>query len=297
MTSANAARLPGVAHGSFRISDQEFELFSALVQRETGIQLPENKRPLLIGRLARRLRELRLDSFGAYYRRITREGDEAERIRMFDLISTNETRFFREPKQFELLAERLVPAWAAAAEAGLRPRRLRVWSAACSSGEEPFSVAMTLLSRLSGWEIDVLGTDLSTRVLAQAEAAVWPIERSRDVPERYLKAFMMRGVGPSQGTMKARPELRAVVRFERLNLHGDLAVEGPFDLILCRNVLIYFSSEGRAKVVRGLLGHLEPGGYLFLGHAETLGGTDERLRAEGPSIYRRAPRDGAPSRR
>jgi chemotaxis protein methyltransferase CheR len=269
-----------------RITDYEFGLFRALVQRETGIQLPETKRSLLVGRLARRLRELRLESFGAYYRRITREGDQAELIRMFDLISTNETHFFREPKQFDFLERSLIPAWSAEAHAGLRPRSLRVWSAACSSGEEPFSVAMALLYRLSGWTIDILGTDLSARIIEKAREALWPIEKLREIPELYLKAFMLRGVGTNQGTMKAGAELRRVVRFERLNLHQDpLAIDGLFDLILCRNVLIYFSTEGGAGVVRRLIQHLEPRGHLFLGHAETLNRLDHRLCGRGPSIY------------
>jgi chemotaxis protein methyltransferase CheR len=278
--------LPGLEIGPYRITDHEFGLFRTLVHRETGIQLTEAKRPLLVGRLARRLRELRLDSFAAYYRRLTREGDEAERIRMIDLISTNETRFFREPKQFELLARELVPAWSAEAEAGGRARSLRIWSAACSTGEEPYSVAMVLLRHLPGWAIDVLATDLSTRVLEKARAGLWPIEKSREIPEAYLKAFMLRGVGSRQGTMKAGAEVRKVVRFERVNLHQQpLPVAGVFDLILCRNVLIYFSPADRSQVLRGVVERLAPRGHLLLGHAETLNGADDRLRSSGPSAY------------
>jgi chemotaxis protein methyltransferase CheR len=272
--------------GGYRITDHEFGLLRELVQRETGIQLNETKRALLAGRLARRLRELRLDSFGEYYRRVTAPDGQAERVRMVDLITTNETRFFREPRQFELLEQTLIPAWSAEAAAGRRPRSLRVWSAACSSGEEPFSVAMSLLYRLPGWKIDVLATDLSTRILEQARMAVWRIEKASEIPEAYLKAFMLRGVGTNQGTMKASAELRRLVRFARLNLHQErLPVDGLFDLILCRNVLIYFSTEGRAQVVARLIRHLDPRGYLLLGHAETLNGLGDRLTPTGPSIY------------
>jgi chemotaxis protein methyltransferase CheR len=288
-SSSPASRLPDGGLRVPSISDQEFALFRDLVMRETGIHLTDAKRALLVGRLTRRLRELRLASFGAYYRRITREGDHAELVRMVDLIATNETHFFREPKQFELLADVLVPAWKAAAEENRRPRSLRVWSAACSSGEEPFSVAMTLLHRLPGWRIDVLATDLSTRILEQARAAVWRIDKAREIPEEYLKAFMLRGIGSNQGTMKAGAELRRVVRFARVNLHQEpLPVEGVFDLILCRNVLIYFTAAARGQVVRRLVRHLDPRGHLFLGHAETLSGLDElaeRLTARGPSVY------------
>jgi chemotaxis protein methyltransferase CheR len=286
------------AAGTYRITDDEFRLFQALIQRETGIQLPPEKRSLLVGRLARRLRELNLDGFGQYYRRVTAEGDHAERVRMIDRISTNETHFFREPKQFEFLEQEVLPAWARGTDE--RGRRVRAWSAACSTGEEPYSIAMSLRAGLPGFEIDVLGTDISTRVLERARAAVWPIEQSREIPEAHLKAFMLRGVGEHRGYMKAGPELRAKVAFERLNLHADpYPAGGPFDLVFCRNVLIYFSAEGRAAVVKRLLSLLAPGGYLFLGHAETLNGITDRLRSVGPTVYgwadRVPPRTGAAS--
>jgi len=281
---------PEEGAGPYRITDHEFGLFQALVQQETGIQLPEAKRLLLVGRLARRLRALKLESFGAYYQLATGDGDEL--IRMIDLVSTNETHFFREPKQFEFLERQLLPAWVGAAAE--RRGRVRAWSTACSTGEEPYSIAMTLLSRLPGWDIEVFATDLSTRVLETARAAVWPIEKSRAIPERHLKAFMLRGTGEHQGYMKAGPELRGMVRFERLNLHdARYEADGFFDLIFCRNVLIYFSAEGRAAVVKKLLDRLAPGGHLFLGHAETLNGITDRLRSVGPTVYSWAEREGS----
>jgi chemotaxis protein methyltransferase CheR len=203
---------------------------------------------------------------------------------MIDRIATNETHFFREPRQFEFLEREVLPAWAARPED--RGRRVRAWSAACSTGEEPYSIAMTLRAGLAAWQVDVLATDLSTRALDEAQAAVWPIEQSREIPERYLKAFMLRGVAENQGYMKAGPELRSLVRFERLNLHGErYGLDGAFDLIFCRNVLIYFSAEGRATVVKKLLAHLAPGGLLFLGHAETLEVARFGLRNVGPAVH------------
>jgi chemotaxis protein methyltransferase CheR len=268
----------------YRITDAEFALFQALVQQETGIQLPEVKRPLLVGRLARRIRELKLESFGDYYKRVTIEGDQAERTRLFDRIATNETHFFREPKHFDFLEQRIVPAWLAAADA--RGRRVRVWSAACSTGEEPFSIAMTLLTHLKGWEIDILATDLSSYALERAQSAMWPIEKAGEIPEPHLKAFMLRGTGANASFMKAGPEVRAVVRFARVNLHdGQLPAEAPFDVIFCRNVLIYFSAEGRATVVNKLIDRLAPGGCFFVGHAESLSGITDRLRVIEPTIY------------
>ena len=269
----------------YRLSDHEFHLLRALIERLTGIQIPEAKRLLLVGRLARRLRELGLESFATYYGCVIQ--DETERVRMIDAITTNETRFFREPQQFEFLERQVLPAWAAAA-AGRR-RRIRVWSAACSTGEEPFSIAMTLLSQLPDWDIEILATDLSTRALDKARAALWPIEKCRDIPERHLKAFMLRGTGEHRGYMKAGQELRRLVRFERLNLHDvHYPVDGLFELIFTRNVLIYFSSNGRASVVSKLIGHLAPEGCLLLGHAETLNGITDRLSTVGPTVYSRA---------
>jgi len=268
----------------YRITDDEFALFQALVQQETGIQLPDAKRSLLVGRLARRIRELNLKNFGDYYKRVTAEGDQAERTRLFDRIATNETYFFREPKHFDFLERHVVPSWLNRADA--RGRRVRVWSAACSTGEEPYSVAMTLLARLPGWHIDILATDLSTYALQRAQSAMWPIEKASEIPEAHLKAFMLRGTGALVGFMKAGPELRGLLRFERVNLHEGLQrPEAPFDLIFCRNVLIYFSADGRATVVNKLIDRLAPDGHFFVGHAETLTNMTDRLRPLEPTIY------------
>jgi chemotaxis protein methyltransferase CheR len=243
------------------------------------------KKALLVGRLARRLRALGLGSWAAYHERVV--ADPAERVRMIDCICTNETQFFREARHFEFLADRLFPAWRTEAEAGGRPRRIRAWSAACSTGEEPYSLAMSLLAAVpAGWDLEVLATDLSTRVLERAGAAVWPLERSHQIPEPFRRAFMLRGFGGQQGLMKAGPEIRALVRFARLNLVGeDWPAPGAFDLVFCRNVLIYFDRPTKERVVERLVERLAPGGHLFLGHAESLAGLTTRLRAVMPTVY------------
>jgi chemotaxis protein methyltransferase CheR len=171
MTNAVAATVDQQAWPS-EITDAEFALFQALIQKETGIQLPEVKRSLLVGRLARRVRELQLRTFGEYYRRVTAEGDAAERMHLFDRISTNETHFFREPRHFDYLERHILSTWLT--QADTRRRRVRVWSAACSTGEEPYSIAMTLLAALKGWQIDIFASDLSTHALRRAESAMWP---------------------------------------------------------------------------------------------------------------------------
>ncbi len=270
------------------ITDKEFNLFQALIHREAGIYLSSAKKDLLAGRLCRRLRELGLDSFTAYYRRVT-GGDEAERVHLLNAISTNETHFFREQSHFDFLERQVFPGWASQAASGLRGRHIRIWSAGCSTGEEPYSLAMILLEYFppfAGWTIEIVATDLSTRVLEQAQTAVWPIEKAREIPSRRLKSFMLRGRRAGEGKMKAGPEIRSVIRFERLNLNDEVyPVTGRFDLVFCRNVLIYFNAESKTSVIHRLLNHLMPEGYLFLGHSETLNGLTDRVQSVIPTVY------------
>lgn len=282
--------MTATASGSVQpLSRSEFAALQGLIQREAGIFLSEVKEALLVGRLSRRLRELGLTSFAAYHRLV--QEDETERVRMLDAICTNETHFFREPRQFEFLERQVLPMWQAEVERGERTRTVRVWSAACSTGEEPYSVAMLLLDRLPGWNVEILATDLSTRVLEKARAALFPLERSAEIPPEYLKRFMLRGVGPQEGRMKAGPELRAVVRFQRLNLNDEsYAAPQALDLVFCRNVLIYFRPETKARVVERLVRHLSPRGHLLLGHAESASGLTVRVRSVGPNVYSREDR-------
>jgi chemotaxis protein methyltransferase CheR len=267
------------------VSDRDFACFQALIRDEAGIFLAPAKKALLHGRLARRVRELGLPSFGAYYELVARDG--AERTRMLDAVCTNETHFFREPRHFEHLAGGLLPRLRADADAGRRPRQIHVWSAACSTGEEPYSLAMTLLAALPhGWDVRILATDLSTRVLARADEGLYALEKAEEIPEAYLKAFMLRGHGARDGLMKAGPEVRALVRFERMNLAAPAwPALGPFDAVFLRNVLIYFDRETKARVASRALATLAPGGQLFLGHAESLAGLPIPFRPVLPTIY------------
>lgn len=275
--------------GAPPLLDHEFELFQKLIFEQAGIHLTQAKRALLIARLSGRLRALGLTSFGAYYRLITKDGDLDERQRMLDCIATNETHFFREPKHFDFLERRVIPAWIEEADRGRRPRRVRAWSAACSTGEEPFSVAMVLLHHLpptAGWSVEVLATDISTKVLERAKQAVYSVERASEIPTPYLKAFMLKGTGSQEGKMKAGEELRSIVRFQWLNLNAEsYPVTGRFDLILCRNVLIYFNAESRKRAVERLIGHLTPDGYFLVGHAESLHGMTTEVRSVIPTVY------------
>jgi len=269
--------------------DDEFESFRALICARAGIQLGPTKRALLYGRLVRRVRELGLRSFGEYYRRVVDPWDEDEMRHVLDRITTNETHFFREPHHFAYLERVLVPAWAAAAAAGKRPRRVRAWSAGCSTGEEPYSIAMLLAAALpasEGWSIEVKATDISSRVLAAARDATWPIERAGEIPPHLLRRFMLEGVGPKRGWLRAAPELRALVRVEHLNLNeARYPTEEPFDVVFCRNVLIYFERGRKRHVVERLAEQLAPGGRLFLGHAESVHSMVPALRCVSRTAY------------
>ncbi len=282
---------PMVWQGVPEISDKDFLGYQRLIYREAGIHLAAVKKALLVGRLSRRLRELGGMSYRDYLARV--EEDAAERARLIEAVCTHETRFFREPRHFELLEREVLPRWRkqgfAGPPGGKGARRVRVWSAGCSTGEEPFSLAMALRHALpeeAGWDIEVLATDLSARVLERAREAVWPLEKSADIPSVYLKAYMLRGTGSQEGRMKASPELRALVRFERVNLNDErLPVGGRFDLVFCRNVLIYFDAQSKARAVDRLLDRLAPHGLFFLGQAESLSGMPRRMRTIIPAVY------------
>ena len=286
--SRDAAR-SAVLLGPRPIERHEFTRFQAWIHDATGIYLTDQKQALLVGRLWRRVRELGLPDYGSYLDLVEAGRDPEERIRLVNAICTHETQFFREPHQFTYLEERLIPWWRQEAAAGRRPRSVRVWSAACSSGEEPYSVAMSLLAHLpasDGWGVEVVATDLSTKILARARTGEYPMGRVEGLPTRYLKRFMLKGRDAQAGRCAVGPELRSVVRFRQLNLHdGRAEALGIFDLILCRNVLIYFTPEGRERVMRNLFRQLAPGGHLFLGHAETLNGFAHPLHLVLPTIY------------
>lgn len=266
------------------LAEKEFRHFRDFIHRETGILLGPHKKALLVNRIGRRLRELGLDRFGRYWDLV--QSDPAERTRMIERICTHETCFFREPRQFELLEQRLIPHWREQARLQGGTPRVRVWSAGCSTGEEPFSIAMTLLHGLPGWDAEVLATDLSGWALERARSATWPARRSREIPSHLLKRFMLKGVRSQEGWIRASAELRQAVRFEQVNLNAAAyPFDTRFDAIFCRNVLIYLDPAARVRVIHRLLDFLSPSGHLFLGHSESLIGVTDRARAVMPTVY------------
>lgn len=273
------------------MTDDEFEVFRELVRRETGIALGPQKRALLEARLAKRLRALGLATYGAYYAHLRRNDARGEeRTHFVNAVTTNETAFFREAAHFTHLETEWLPALRAAADAG-GPRRLRIWSAACSTGEEPYSIAMTLLGALgdtSRWDLRVLASDIDTEVLARAAAGVYRLEAIERLPAERIRRFFLRGVGRQGGNVRVRPEVRELVTFRRLNLlDAPWPIRTRFDLIFCRNVLMYFDRPTQATLVTRLERMLGPEGVLVLGHAENLLGLDSAMQRVTSTIYRR----------
>lgn len=262
----------------FRFEDEDFEALRKLVQSVTGISLSQSKRDLVYSRLARRLRHLDLTTFEDY--RAFLEQDEHERVEFINAITTNLTSFFREAHHFEYLEQTLLPEIS-------RERCVRAWSAGCSTGEEPYSIAMAALGTLPpGFGVKILATDLDTRVLETARGGVYPVERAAPVPERHRR-WLRRGKGPQAGWCRVSPQLQSVVHFKRLNLIESWPMRGKFDFIFCRNVVIYFSKDVQRTLFDRYADALVPGGLLFLGHSESMYQLCERFQPLGKTIYRR----------
>ncbi len=274
------------------LRDEDFAYISELVRREVGIHLPPAKRMFVAGRLFRRMRQLGLETATDYCRYLRRAGT-AEHAPLFEVLCTHETRFFREAEHFAVL-ERRVPLWLARARERASPGSIRILSAGCSTGEEVYSIAMTLQAGLGHGRLtlgSVVGMDISRCVLDVARDAIYPVSRSAELPQHYLKRFMLRGSGPREGQMRVGPTIRQMVDFRLGNLcQLSRSVDGRFDAIFCRNVLIYFDAETRTRTLRSLLELLTPGGLLFVGHAEGGPAAGIEARVAGPGILEPLPR-------
>ncbi|MBN1242398.1 MAG: methyltransferase domain-containing protein [Spirochaetales bacterium] len=270
------------------LGDRDFKRLSDYIERELGIRMPDTKRVMLESRLQKRVRLLGLDGFPAYVDYVfSDEGSRHELINMIDAVTTNKTDFFREADHFDFVERTLVPE--ALAVGG--NRALRFWSAGCSTGEEPYTLAMVLEEcREDRRELEyaILASDISTAVLQKAITAVYDEERVADIPVSFRKKYLLRSKDRNASRVRIRPELRARVEFIRVNLMDDrYPVEGLFDAVFCRNVIIYFERPTQERILRRLVDHVRPGGYLVLGHSETLTGMDMPLKSVAPTIYRR----------
>lgn len=262
------------------MAEGEFEQFRAWIHELAGINLSDMKRALVSTRLAPRLRHFQLASYGDYFRLLASGLHPAEPQIAVDLLTTNETQFFREPKHFDFLATRILPEHPAG-------RVLRVWSAACSSGEEPYTIAMVLADRLGDRPWEVYATDLSQRVLMRARAGHYAMARASGIPTPLRNKYCLKGVGTQAGTFLIDAKLRARVRFEQLNLNRPLPQVGEFEAIFIRNAMIYFDMATKREVVARLVRQLKRGGHLIVGHSESMHGVNEELDMVVPSVYRK----------
>jgi chemotaxis protein methyltransferase CheR len=263
------------------ITDGEFARFQRWIYDAAGIHLPIAKKTLVESRLARRLKARSLASYGDYFKVLAAGADRLELQTAIDLITTNETYFFREPKHFEFLRRYIRTEDSPG-------RQWRIWSAASSSGEEAYSIAMTLADALNADRWEVMGSDISTRVLESARRGLYPIARMDDFPVEYLKRFCLKGSGPEDGKLLIDRKLRNRVHFTQVNLNQPLPQLGTFDVIFLRNVLIYFETETKRQVIARVCERLATDGYFIVSHSESLHGLAPHLRQQSPSIYRKA---------
>jgi chemotaxis protein methyltransferase CheR len=258
-----------------------FQRFCAHAHQQAGIALGPSKEALVTARVGKRMRALGLDDERSYLDFLEADRTGEELIQFLDVISTNHTAFFREPDHFDLLRA-LLADWR---QQGLR--RLRIWSAASSTGEEPYSIVMTVLDALQDIDLDfkLLATDISTHVLARAQEAAYPLERLAAVPPPFVTRFFQRDQGPDH-SYRVRDEVKRHVVFRRLNLsQPPFPMQGPLDIVFCRNVLIYFDLPVRQRLLEAIQGLLRPGGWLFVGHTETLTGISTAFRVSRPSVF------------
>jgi chemotaxis protein methyltransferase CheR len=261
----------------FPFSPQHFRLITDRIYTFSGIKLPDAKREMVYARLARRLRTLGLSSFDEYVRYL--EAEPAEWEHCTNALTTNVTSFFREEHHFRILTEHVQ---------GRKPASpvFRAWSAGCSTGEEPYSIAMTLADALGGAKFEVIASDLDTQVLATARQAVYPLQSVLRLPEARQKRYFLRGSGRNEGRARVRPDIAAHVSFTRVNLmEADWGVEGPFDAIFCRNVMIYFDKPTQKRLIERFSRLLAPHGLFFAGHAESLLDQGRVFRLRGQTVY------------
>ncbi|MGC1522511.1 MAG: protein-glutamate O-methyltransferase CheR [Steroidobacteraceae bacterium] len=269
----------------FEFTDAEFKRLREIVHARTGIALSEAKRELVYGRLARRLRKLKLESF-AEYCQLVETGEPAEIEELTNAITTNLTSFFRESYHFEQLATEALPQIESKRSA---TRRLRLWSAGCSTGEEPYSLAMVLseaMGRLANWDVKLLATDIDSKVVATASEGVYPADRFKGVSSERVRKWFAQAAG-RPGFSEAAPTLKSLITFKQLNLLDPWPMKGPFDVIFCRNVVIYFDKPTQRRLFDRMAELQEPGGWLFIGHSENLLNVTRRYKLVGRTVYRR----------
>lgn len=263
---------------SIAINAAEFQKFKCWLYETAGIDLKETKLKLVEGRLACRLRHYNLNSYSDYFKMITAKNEAAETQIAIDLLTTNETYFFREPKHFDFLGHNLLVA-------ARKGQNFRLWCAASSTGEEPYSLAMTLAEGLGTTPWQIVASDINLQVLEKARSGHYAMDRADNIPKQLLCKYCLKGTGTQQGTFLIQKALRDKIQFKQINLISALPDIGKFDVIFLRNVMIYFDNETRTHVVNKMVNLLKPGGYLFVSHSESLVGINTQLKLVHPSVF------------
>jgi chemotaxis protein methyltransferase CheR len=273
------------------MKDKEFKQFSAFIYERVGIQLPPTKKTMLEARLQKRLKTLAIDTFEEYSRFVfSPEGQQVELVHLIDVVTTNKTDFFREPGHFDYLTQKAIPS--IMQYRGARPSEpVRIWSAGCSSGEEPYTLAMVLADFAAahhGFNFSILASDISTRILETAKIAIYPEERTDGIAMNIKNKYLLRSKDRSRALVRVCPQLRSRVAFRRINfMDSDLGIAEKMDIIFCRNVVIYFDKPTQQDLMRKFYQQLRPGGFLFLGHSETLNGIDVDFTTVGSTVYQK----------
>ena len=268
----------------YEYTERDFKLVQKLVADHTGINLTDAKKDLVYGRLSKRIRKLDLSSFQEYISYVE-DDHESELINFINAITTNLTSFFRENHHFEYLRNTLIPELIARNE---DTRRIRIWSAGCSTGEEPYSIAITVLEALqnySNWDVKILATDLDTNVVATAKAGIYKDERVTGIDKKKLKRWFLNGSGKNLGKVRVSSELQDIITFKQLNLMTQWPMKDKFDIIFCRNVVIYFDKPTQKVLFDRYANILRNNGTLIIGHSETLFKVSDRFKPIGNTIY------------
>ena len=272
------------------LSNAEFEKLSRFIYAQCGIKLTTAKKNMVEARLRKRLKDLEMNSYSEYCDYIfSRDVDDSEITQMVDVITTNKTDFFREPKQFDFLSDTALPELINLDKTGIN-RPLRVWSAGCSSGEEPYTLSIVLnefANKINNYSFGILATDISTRVLEKAKLAIYDEDRVEPVSEELLKKYFLRSKDKQKKLVRLVPEIRNSINFQWLNLmESDFGFKERFDIIFCRNVIIYFDKPTQDKLIAKLISYIRPGGYLFLGHSESIFNNNLPIAQMMASTYR-----------
>lgn len=273
------------------LSETEFRKIASYIEKNVGIKMPPEKRLMMQSRLTSRLKALQLDSFKQYidYVFSGKDTDNHEIIMMIDAMTTNLTEFFREPQHFDFMRNVALPEYAAQGRG-----KIKIWSAGCSTGQEPYTLSMVMSEFIrqnptsSIRDYSVLATDISTKVLDKAASAIYPMDAVKGIPKQTMHQYFLKGKDPKNPSVRLKQEIRDRVNFMRLNfMDDDYGFRDTLQIIFCRNVLIYFDKTNQERVINQFLRYLEPGGYLFLGHSETIFGMTLPFRTVAPTVFQR----------